>query len=202
MSGPTCSTCPFWKCEHNRGHGVATGHCRFESPKLGAWPAVNANDWCGDHPDRAPTLIALDTDAPYTPGPRCIVINCDNRSSDYCPRCAPPDPHLEVVLDRAMALESALRALLVSHGGCVLLDPCGDCVACNAEAALDAAPAPPPPVCAGCQSIDRRWVRTLGGGYYLKCRGCGRHGPRGDSIERAEVLWAESNPPKPEGVPK
>lgn len=28
---------------------VPIGRCRRRAPELGGWPAVYANDWCGDH---------------------------------------------------------------------------------------------------------------------------------------------------------
>lgn len=53
---PTCSNCPFWS--HVYGD---VGKCHRYAPRPGAsmsWPATNAADACGEHPD-FPAYIAM-----------------------------------------------------------------------------------------------------------------------------------------------
>lgn len=56
----TCETCPWWqKLRHYPGErsgdpGQTVGQCRKRLPTAG-WPGTNADDWCGEHPQRKET---------------------------------------------------------------------------------------------------------------------------------------------------
>ncbi len=48
-----CNTCMFWVKKHSdmgaRIGKIPLGRCRKAAPTLNGWPAVYAEDWCGDH---------------------------------------------------------------------------------------------------------------------------------------------------------
>lgn len=65
----TCATCPSWArgkgeyAELQREHGwtINSGECRRTSPAVSRdrecivwtqWPETDAEQWCGDHPER------------------------------------------------------------------------------------------------------------------------------------------------------
>ena len=41
-----CQGCMYYVEKHP---SPAIGRCRRHAPTMGGWPAVFANDWCGDH---------------------------------------------------------------------------------------------------------------------------------------------------------
>ncbi len=215
MSGPTCETCPFWVADDSEE--TKHGYCRHSSPTRDGWPLTYYRDWCGDHPDRAPSPIALDTDP--EPWSGCVVTD-DNPHSVYCLTHAPADPALPSVLERAIALESALRGLMSeghAHPSCaakgtpsIARAKCSPaCLA--AQAALDGAPAPHTaewphhgltlPVCIKCKRTPARRVYTPEPGgpraYYVECWECRRRSDSADTPTRAAELWTEGNPPTP-----
>jgi hypothetical protein len=50
--GMVCNTCMFFVVKENNlpeASDRPLGRCRRHAPTMGGYPAVYANDWCGDH---------------------------------------------------------------------------------------------------------------------------------------------------------
>jgi hypothetical protein len=64
MADATCATCPAFRGSES-GTVHAYGECRaappisFHGDGCGEWPAVDATDWCMQHPLRRRHLLAL-----------------------------------------------------------------------------------------------------------------------------------------------
>lgn len=82
--GMVCETCIFFVLKGETG---TIGRCRRHAPRMGGFPVVYTDDWCGDHRldelvGRTSTEIAL----PLKPGPLdCPVCGGDGRCD--CPSC-------------------------------------------------------------------------------------------------------------------
>ncbi len=78
MSAPRCRNCRWWDASVTDATNEELSPCRVNPPivpinmRQGAWPMVDADDWCGSHVERPKPA----PDPNHTGQPDCNCFDC------------------------------------------------------------------------------------------------------------------------------